>query len=319
MAAEAVTRIEKERILIEVGACAVTILPQFGGKVASIRVKEHELLQAPLVPYAPRTRTMSFDEGDASGWDECLPSVANCTVKTVNGPVHVPDHGDIWRVEWKVLSSANGSLTMLAEGFSLPLALKRTITVAQTEMGYRLHAGYQVTNTGATVTPWAWSAHPCYASETGDVVTLPGSIKTLRLEGSGGGRLGKGGVSVAWPMAKLVTGGETNLSIATPPETGTGDKLFAGPLAATENWVALERPKAGVRLRVSFDPAATPYLGLWLCNGGWPDRPGTKQHCVAMEPTTAPVDSLGIEGSWSRSLAVGESFRWPMTLDLELL
>jgi galactose mutarotase-like enzyme len=319
MPEEVVTRIENENVLIQIGDCTVTILPQFGGKISSILVRGHELLQAPLAPYAPRTRIMSFDEGDASGWDECLPSVARCTAQTVNGPVDVPDHGDLWRVAWQVLTSANGSISMQGDCFSLPLKLLRTITLTQTEKGYRLQADYQVTNTSATETPWAWSAHAGYASEAGDRVILPDSIKTLRLEGSGGGRLGKGGDTVAWPVAKLVTGGETNLSIATPPESNTGDKLFAGPLAAAENWCALERPKAGVRLRIRFDPALTPYLGVWICNGGWPDRPGTKQHCVALEPATAPVDSLGLTGPWSRTLAAGESFTWPMTVDLEFL
>ena len=262
---------------------------------------------------------MSFDEGDASGWDECLPSVGGCTVQTVNGPVEVPDHGDLWRVEWDLLKNENASVTLRGACFSLPLTLVRTVTLTETEKGYRLHADYTVTNTGTTEIPWGWSAHPGYASEAGDRVILPKSITSLRLEGSGGERLGKGGDTVAWPIAKLATGGETDLSLATPPETGTGDKLFAGPLSADENWVALERPKAGVRLRVSFDAVATPYLGLWICNGGWPDRPGTKQHCVAMEPTTAPVDSLGIAGPWSRTLAPGASFSWPMTLDLEKL
>lgn len=310
---------EEENVLIRVGGCALTILPKLGGKIASIRMNEHELLQAPLAPYGPRTRTMSFDAGDASGWDECLPSVAGCTAQTVNGPADVPDHGDLWRVEWQVLANANGSVTLRGDCFSLPLALVRTVSLTETKKGYRLHADYQVTNTGSRETPWSWSAHPGYASEAGDVVILPDSIKTLRLEGSGGGRLGKGGDRVTWPVAKLIGGGETNLSIATPPETATGDKLFAGPLTAAENWCVLERPKAGVRIRVSFDPAATPYLGLWICNGGWPDRPGTKQNCVAIEPTTAPVDSLAISGPWSRVLAPGESYGWPMTVDLEIL
>jgi galactose mutarotase-like enzyme len=79
----------------------------------------------------------------------------------------------------------------------------------------------------------------------------------------------------------------------------------------------LERPSAGVRIRVGFDAAATPYLGLWLCYGGWPERPGTKQACVAMEPSTAPVDSLAKSGPWSRVLAPGESFSWPMVVELE--
>src|SRR5580698_824572 len=92
---------EKENVVMRAGDCAVTVLPALGGKIASIRVGERELLQAPLVPYAPRTRTMSFDASDASGWDECLPSVAACSVETAAGAAAIPDHGDLWRVEWK--------------------------------------------------------------------------------------------------------------------------------------------------------------------------------------------------------------------------
>src|ERR1035437_9991941 len=182
MSTEAVTRVEKEKILLETGDCAVTILPQFGGKVASILVKGHELLQTPLTPYAERTRAMGFNEGDASGWDECLPSVSGCTVEIADGPASVPDHGDLWRVEWKVIASANGSLSLSAECFSLPLKLVRTLTLTQTEKGYRIQADYKVTNTSGNETPWAWSAHPGYAAEEGDILSLPDSIQALRIE-----------------------------------------------------------------------------------------------------------------------------------------
>lgn len=35
----------KENVLIQAGTCAVTFLPHFGGKVASILVGEHELME----------------------------------------------------------------------------------------------------------------------------------------------------------------------------------------------------------------------------------------------------------------------------------
>ena len=319
MSAEAITRVEKEKILLEIGACTVTILPKFGGKVSSILVRGHELLQTPLATYGPRKRTMGFNEGDASGWDECLPSVSGCTVQTANGSASVPDHGDLWRVEWQVLAGGNGSVTMSAECFSLPLKLQRTVTLTQTEKGYRIHADYQLTNISDNVTPWAWSAHPGYAAEEGDKLSLPDSVHALRIEWTRNDRLDKSNGTAAWPIAKLTAGGESDLRLSTERHSGVGDKLFAGPLKAAENWVALERPKAGVRLRVSFNATATPYLGLWICQDGYPEGDGPKQHCVAMEPTTAPVDSLGVTGPWSRTLAAGESFSWPMTLDLELL
>src|SRR5579863_5588958 len=102
MASSGTVESKKENVLIRAGDCAVTVLPQFGGKISSIYVNNHELLQAPLAPVRPRTRTMSFDQGDASGWDECLPSVAACTVKTQGGVAEIPDHGDLWREPWEI-------------------------------------------------------------------------------------------------------------------------------------------------------------------------------------------------------------------------
>jgi galactose mutarotase-like enzyme len=85
----------------------------------------------------------------------------------------------------------------------------------------------------------------------------------------------------------------------------------------SENWCALERPQADLRIKVSSDPAATPYLGLWICQGGWPARPGPRQASVAYEPSTAPVDSLAKSGSWSRVLSPGESCYRTMVVEID--
>jgi galactose mutarotase-like enzyme len=316
----------QENVLIQAGACSVTVLPHLGGKIASIVANGHELLQAPLVRPAPRTQTMSFDAGDASGWDECLPSVAECDVPVAGGSAHVPDHGDLWRVAWEKKGTGNGaqgsgdqSVALRGECFSLPLALDRSLTLNERKGGWRLDLDYRLTNTGTTPVPWSWAAHPLFVAAPGDRIVLPESIRTLRLEGSGGERLGKGGATVEWPIAKLASGGQTDLSVAKAPDSGIGDKLFAGPLTAAENWCALERPSARLRIKVSFDSSVTPYLGLWICYGGWPDGPGPKQVCVALEPATAPVDSLAKTGAWSRTLNPGQSSSWTMHVDLEVM
>jgi galactose mutarotase-like enzyme len=313
----------QEEILLEAGALRVRLIPGLGGKIASVAFFGRELLQVPLVPYAPRTRTMPFDAGDASGWDECLPTVAPCSVicgvKTAAAPVSIPDHGDLWRIPWKPTSVSCDTATLCGECLSLPLLLKRTIAVSITAKIHMLSLDYQLTNTGKSSVPWGWSAHPLFAVAAGDRVLLPATIRKLRLEGSTGGRLGATASVVSWPVAVLPGGDTTDLSVVQPPGSGIGDKLFAGPLAPGENWCALERASAGVRIRIEFDPAATPYLGLWICYGGWPARPGPKQNCVALEPSTAPVDSLAQSGPWSRSLAPSESYSWRMTVGLDSL
>ena len=309
-----------ENVLIQAGACAVTVLPQFGGKIASIRIEDRELLQTPLAPITPRTQNMPFDAGDASGWDECLPSVAACAVHSKVGVAQIPDHGDLWRVEWKRTATdekQDNSSTLTARCFSLPLELERRLELHESGPLWRIKLQYLLTNRGSESVPWSWAAHPLFAVEPGDRIVLPDSITELRLEGSGGKRLGESGSIVSWPVASLAEGGEVDLRIAKPPTSGIGDKLFTGPLQASENWCALERPSAGLRIRVTFDPAATPYLGLWICYGGWPDKPGPKQMCVALEPATAPVDSLAVTGPWSRSIAPGESISWPMDVEIQ--
>lgn len=312
---------EIENVVIHAGDCSLTLIPALGAKFSSLKVGQVELLQAPLNPYALRTKTMPFDEGDASGWDECLPSVAECKVDTQAGPAHIPDHGDLWRLSWEVLSTTSDSASLRATCVSLPLQVSRTLFLREAATGWRLSLIYTVANSGSVPVPWSWAAHPLFVTEAGDRIHLPPSISQLRVEGSGSNLLGASGATVQWPVTVLVDGSSDDLSIAKSPQSGRGDKLFTGPItAASEGWCALERHSVGLRLTVRFDPAATPYIGLWLCYGGWPgtpDAPGKKQVCVALEPTTAPVDSLAVTGPWSRTLQPGESFTWPMELEID--
>jgi len=309
----------KENVLIQAGDCSVILLPQFGGKIASILFRGRELLQAPLAPIGPRTPAMPFDQSDASGWDECLPSVAACLVPTEAGIADVPDHGDLWRVSWNVIGRDPQSITLAGSCFSLPLMLERKLALAETATGIHLSINYKLKNTGDSSVPWSWAAHPLFSVAPGDRIVLPDSVHTLRLEGSGGHRLGNNGDEKGWPIAERADGTKSDLSWVEAPDSGIGDKLFAGPLSTGNGWCALERPSAGVRIKVSFDAGATPYIGLWICYGGWPDHHGPKQFCVALEPSTAPVDSLALSGPWSRTLAPGESSVWPMQVDFETI
>ena len=311
--------VEKENVVIQAGRCVVTLLPRLGGKIASILIGNTEILQQPLAPYGPRNPHMAFDQADASGWDECLPSVAACRVANGRGMVTVPDHGDLWRVEWRPVAADAQSVTHRAECFSLPLRLDRTLNLAESAQGWEIRLDYTVTNLGSAPTPWSWVAHPLFAAEAGDRILLPSSIRSLRLEGSAGSRLGNRGQIVPWPLANLPDGSQVDLRVVVGSESRIGDKLFAGPLSPTENWCALERPKAGIRITARMNVEATPSLGLWICYGGWPDRPGPKQMCVALEPSTAPVDSLAETGPWSLELAPGTRFSWSMHVGIETI
>jgi len=289
----------------------VLVLPAIGGKIASLQwlPRNLDLLQAPLAPYAPRTMNMGFEESDASGFDECLPSVAACDLKTANGVVRVPDHGDFWRLLWEAEQSGN-EIRMAATGVSLPLHFERTLRLADDT----LDIAYRVTNRGDAALDYAWSAHPLLAVERGDRVLLPESVQHVVVEGSAGQRLGAKHSRHAWPRTVTLAREAVDLSVAGGIEDGIGDKLFAASPA--EGWAAVERRNPGLRVAVHFDPKESPWLGLWLCYGGWPDGRAHRQQCVAIEPCTAPVDSLeeAVAGGWSRRLAPSQSNEWRMRI-----
>lgn len=313
----------EENVVIQAGACSVTLMPALGGKIGSLRIGANELLQSPLKPLQPRTRSMAFSDTDASGWDECLPSVAACQIPTEAGQADIPDHGDLWQLPWQVLHASPDSATMRVTCFSLPLQLTRSVILTETASGWRLQLLYSLVNLGAYRVPWSWCAHPLFAVDPGDRIVLPSSIQKVQIEGSGDNRLGRNGDTIPWPLAPTHTGSQADLSLALSADSAVGDKLFAGPFdshpAPTDSgaWASLERAAIGLRLTVRFEPSLTPYLGLWLCYGGWPHAPGAKQMCVALEPATAPTDSLAKTGPWSRTLEPGESFTWPMELQID--
>jgi galactose mutarotase-like enzyme len=321
----------EENVVIRAGHCSLTLIPALGGKIASLRVQNSpaetiELLQAPLKPYRPATHSIAFSDADASGWDECLPSVAACQIETQPRAAVIPDHGDLWRVPAQILSSTEDSATLRLNCFSLPLQLTRSLILAEAASGWRLQLLYSLTNLGAYPVPWSWSAHPLFAVEPGDRILLPSAIHSVRIENSARIRLGRNGDIIPWPLTQSAQGTELDLSLSQSPDSETGDKLFAGPFpSAKDGWASLERSRIGLRLTVHFEPSLTPYLGLWLCYGGWPDSsasnpdsaPEPKQMCVALEPSTAPVDSLAHTGDWSRSLEPGETFTWPMELHID--
>jgi galactose mutarotase-like enzyme len=253
---------------------------------------------------------MGFEESDASGFDECLPSVAACTIGTGSGEAQIPDHGEFWRLPCSVQTLTPTQVRLTATGSVLPLRFERTVRLD----GDTLRIDYRLENAGMEEVPYAWSAHPLFSVDPGDVISLPPSVSQVTVEGSGGARLGAAGAVHSWPSATLADGSSASLDIAGREEERIGDKLFTE--APAEGWCILERKKAGLRLRVEFDAKLSPWLGLWLCYGGWPQGQENRQNCVAIEPCTAPLDSLeaALKGGFGRHLAPGQSATWWMTI-----
>lgn len=302
-------------VALENTSLRITVLPSLGGKIASIQLLPggEELLQQPLLPYASRTHFMSFAASDASGWDECLPSVAPCEVQTALGKTtRIPDHGDFWQVEWQVESQDEDGVTLSADGFSLPLRFSKTLQLEES----RLQVSYRLRNMGKVAVDYVYSAHPLFVVDPSDGILLPQSVKEVTVEGSAKGRLGVRGTKLSWPVTRVDGSRGVDLSFAGSPADSTGDKLFAA--STPEGWCAVERKQLRRRITLRFDPIQLPYLGLWLCYGGWPEEQENRQQCVALEPCTAEGDSLAIasKDGRARRLEPEEENRWTITLEV---
>ena len=304
-----------DRLILKTNTLQVTVLPALGGKVASLQFNGLELLQAPLRAYALRTPDMAFDESDASGFDECLPTVSACTVATASGRVELPDHGEIWQIPCAVESRREYEARLTVTGTALPLRLERKLTIEEST----LRIDYHLKNVGEAETPYVWSAHPLFAVDEGDAIVLPASVKELTVEGSAGKRLGAKGSVVTWPLAETPSGARLDLSRAGKVDDRVGNKIFGA--APKAGWAAIERRQVKVRVQMNFDAALTPYLGLWLCYGGWPEEQEQRQQCVALEPCMAAGDSLAeaMERGWARSLRPGQSANWWLTIAISAL
>lgn len=309
-----------ELLTLESEALRIKIWPRMGGKIVSIVVRGHgsragyddrELLHPPIHPYKQATANSGFEDSDAGGWDECFPSVAACTV---NG-IDIPDHGDVWRKPWTA-SVKHDALSSHVTASSMPMRFSRWLSLD----GPTMHLRYSVTNTGNAGADFLWSAHPLFQVQAGDRIVLPEGVHEVHVEASSADRLEAGDRST-WPLAALTRGGYLDLSLVGPEDGVTSHKLFAGPLST--GWCGLYRSALQMGIIMRFDPGHTPFAGLWISQGAWPktedDSPTrARQYAVALEPTTAPCDSLqhAIETGHAQHLQPLAELSWPVQFEV---
>jgi galactose mutarotase-like enzyme len=284
---------------------AVIVIPGEGGRVASLRSLSSGvefLTQSKRSGLYPQPGLDTrFQDGPCAGIEECLPTVGRCGPETQGGPA--PDHGDFWQLAWDVLSSSDTHLSLAATGFSRMLRLRKELTLQQ----HTLQIGYSVENTGREVQAFLYACHPLFAISAGDRILLPEEIKELRLDYSRDYRLGQRDSVVQWPQ----TQSGVRLDITGERETGTAEMFYTSRL--NRGWCEIHRTTANQAIEISFDTQRLPYLGIWLCYGGWPDHgDGPRQYAVALEPTTSACNTLteALQSDSAITLEPGELYDW---------
>lgn len=259
------------------GGLTAEILPWRGAKIVSLTDGSgYEWLLPPQRPLVrPARLGTAFIDAEMCGWDECAPTIVACEA----GGHEIPDHGDLWDVEWTVDGDS-----MTGRGRSLSYALTRTIVAI--ERGLRFD--YKVTAAGDDELPLLWAAHPQFTAPAGSrVLTNASTVVDV---------LHRRNTKYEW-TPELST-------IDTVPVRGCR-KVFADP-DNTPDEATLEVPGRG-RLRLRWDRASTPYLGIWFDNLAY-----ARQPVIALEPTTGYYDSLSdaIDNRRVLTIEPGRSTTW---------
>jgi len=196
----------------------------------------------------------------------------------------LPDHGELWSRPWRVDDHGPDRLTLSLRVPRGPYRFRRALRLAPAAA--RLELDYAVENEGERPLDFTWCLHALCALEAGMQLELPDGAA---------------------------------LRVPDPREAGfapRATKRFYGPLERGR--VALRAATGRESLRISFDPAQIPFLGLWLNFGGWSGAGGAPYWNAGLEPSIGDADSLDdacARGTAAR-LEPGARRSWRVAIEL---
>ena len=290
------------------------IIPKLGGKISSIRWLGRELLaRNPCKPFQLARYAAPYADYDASGFDECFPTIGPCLYPAYPWKgVELPDHGEVWSLPWEAQVD-DDSLHLSTHGIRIPYGFEKWIRFPGPG---RMHIHYTLTNPTSFPFRYLWSSHPLIAPQPGMRIYLPEGIK-VRVDWSKGGRLGDLLSEHDWPHTLDSQSNPVDLSLVLSKEAQLVDKLYTSRL--TEGWCVVHDAASGLYLAFLFSPEKTPYVGLSINMGGWPEDKSKKKpgyYNLGIEPCNGYPDRLdiAIEKGDCSTLAPDSSVDW----DLEL-
>jgi len=216
--------------------------------------------------------TFVFINGLLGGWDEMFPTINACPAPH-DPSITWPDHGEVWALLWEVLAQDARSLHTRVQGRQADYVLERR---ARVQAG-ALRLDYRLENRGAVALPFLWAAHPLFRADGQARLELPAEVTEV-VNAAQHPRWGAPDTRLDWPEAQGL-----HLDVVGPPE-GDYRKLYAPPEQACGT-AALWRGARGLRL--SWDEAFAPYLGVWIDEGRY-----SHAATAALEPGSAYYDSL---------------------------
>jgi len=298
-------------LLIENSIYRTLVLPNLGGKIASFyhKPKEFELLfQHKGDIYQKPDLNSDFAAFDASGFDDCFPSIAKETFMYGNTAVACPDHGEIWcsAFSYEALSQSTVRLKMTSK--LLPYRYYKTISL--TKSGLELE--YEIINDGNDDFHCFYTVHllmNCYQDMH---IFMPEDVNSV-VNVVDSSYLGRYLTEHHYPITKDTQGNTYRLDRVFPRTAGKYEKYYAVNKIA-KGICGAYFPKKDVRFTMKYDSDKLPYLGFWISEGGF-----RGDYNCALEPSSGFFDSIKTakENKKLNTIKPGENFKFDMSLWLE--
>ncbi len=296
---------------LDTPALRVVTVPELGAKIVSIFDKKagHEWLIPPgSRPPKPITYGAVFVDQDMSGWDEMFPTINACAYPAA-GPyagARLPDHGEVWALPWDLIRADAGVLELGVNGRALPYRLTRAMTLSD---DHTLRLSYAVINTGDAPFFGLWAAHPqfCVTPQTRIQLPVQQVVNVTDIP-----EWGAPGQLFDWPQATTQHGEPRSIDAVAPATAHRCRKFYTLPDQPVA-WSGLHETPTGPWLRLAWDTAQVPYLGIWVDEGMFNAVP-----TAALEPATGYYDSLA--GAYANRrvplLNPGQPVTWEMTVQI---
>ncbi|MDZ7660119.1 DUF5107 domain-containing protein [Fodinibius sp.] len=273
----------------------IAIVPDLGGKMISLESKQRgtQFLKEPAEDfhiYSQPDYGEDFLPPYAAGFDECFPNVSPSKYEFKGEVLELPDHGELWTKSWKYKEGEN-SISLWTHGEQLNYRFAKHIELE----GPTIQITYELESLEEVPFEYIWSAHPLLNIAEGDQLLLPGQISEVVLNWASDPNVGDLGDRLAWPE---ILGNNSNIDFNYVQNKSMefAVKLFSDRL--TNGIAGLYKQQTDETLLFSFDTEQVPFLGLWLCYGGWPADTKEKEYTLALEPCNARPDSLVEACKW---------------------
>ena len=258
-----------DTIVLENEALRVVVIPALGGRIWELedRVRRRQWIwhRFDATPAAAPAGA-AYDDVWAGGWEELFPNDAPGLFEGRE----LPDHGEWWSASWKAHEITAGRVCL-----STTLAVVRARCTKEIRLaGSTLVVLYRIESLESQPFHFLFKQHLPVALTPTCRLVLPGG-RAEPVDPAFGTLVGEGG-AFDWPRAR---GPQGSVDLSHVPAAESREREFLYLRDLPEPWCGVDDAESGASLRMRFDPAAMPYVWLFLTYGGWRDC-----HTAVLEP-----------------------------------